>query len=81
LWYLMPLPTIFQLYRDGQWSVLLVEKTIDLPEVTDKLYHNVVSSTSRLSRTRTLVVIGTDCICGYISNYYAIATATIIVLV
>ena len=23
------------------WSVLLVEKTTDLPQVTDKLYHNV----------------------------------------
>ena len=35
------------------WSFLLVdenkepEKTTDLPQVTDKLYHNVVSSTPR----------------------------------
>jgi hypothetical protein len=28
-------------------SVLLVEKTTNLPQVTDKLYHSVVSSTPR----------------------------------
>ena len=39
----MPLSTIFQLYRGGQF--LLVEETRvpeeshDLPQVTDKLYH------------------------------------------
>ena len=43
LWYLMPLLTIFQLYRGGH--VLLVEETgvlgenHDLSQVTDKLYH------------------------------------------
>ena len=31
------------------WSVLLVEKIKDLPQVTDKLSHNVVSSTPCLS--------------------------------
>ena len=49
LWCLMPLSTIFQLYRDG--SVLLVEesteyleKTNDMPQlqVTDKLYHRML---------------------------------------
>ena len=40
-------------------SVLLVEetgdpeKTTDLPQVIDKLYHNVVLSTTRLSGIRT----------------------------
>ena len=37
LWYLTPLPTIFQLI--SWWSVLLKEKTTDLTQVTDKLYH------------------------------------------
>jgi len=37
LWYLMSLSTIFQLYSK-LLSVLLVEKTTDLPQVTDKLY-------------------------------------------
>jgi hypothetical protein len=43
LWYLTPLSTIFQLYRGDQlywWrEPEYLEKTTDLPKVTDKLYH------------------------------------------
>ena len=52
-------------------SVLLVEGTIDLPQVTDKLYHIMLytSTWSRFEPT-TSVVIGTDC------NYHTITVTT-----
>jgi hypothetical protein len=53
LWCLMPLLTIFQLYRGSQFfwwrKPEYPDKTIDMPQVTDKLSHNVVSRTPRLS--------------------------------
>ena len=50
LWYLTPLPTIFQFI--SWWSVLLKEKTTDLPQVTDKLYHIIPERDSNVSGDR-----------------------------
>ena len=75
LWYLMPLSTIFQLYHGGQFYLWrkpeYPEKTTDLSQVTDTLYHIIIY---HLSGIRTHHVIGSDCIGIYLSNYHTITT-------
>jgi hypothetical protein len=72
-----PQVIVYQVLAHGRWLSPAFEKTTDLPQVTDKLYHimSYPVHLAWLGFELTLVVIGTDCTGSCKSNYHTITTA------
>ena len=83
VWCLMPLSTIFHLYRGGQFywwrKPEYPEETTDLSQVTDSLDLIIMYRMHLvMSVVRTHNLIGTDCMGGKF-NYHVITTMTTLI--